>query len=156
MPNWCEGKMKVRGELDDILTFLRDGFEGSYSDSMITIDDKYDDEIEINVIRTNYIKGTERAFVDDSQTYIYPYRKGSDVQKPIIVLTLNMRQAWNIHSSEFLNIAKNYNLDMHLIGFQSGAEFKREVYIINGEITEDKTIDYVDWDFECEGSELGG
>ena len=150
MPNWCEGKMKVRGELDDILTFLRDGFEGSYSDSMITIDDKYDDEIEINVIRTNYIKDTQRAFIDDSQTYIYPYREG------LSVLTLNMRQAWNIHSEEFLDIAKKFNLDMHLIGYERGMEFKREVYIIDGKITEDKTTRYKDWDFECECSELGG
>lgn len=151
MPNWCEGKMKVRGELDDILTFLRDGFEGSYSDSMITIDDEYDDEIEINVIRTNYIKGTERAFIDDSQTYIY-----SDDNKKSIVLTLNMKQAWNIHSEEFLDIAKKFNLDIHLIGYERGIEFKREVYIIDGKITEDKTTRYKDWDFECECSELGG
>lgn len=150
MPNWCEGKIKVRGELNDILTFLRDGFESSYSNSMITIDDKYDDEIEINVIGTNYIKGTQRAFIDDSQDYIYTYRKRPPV------LTLNMRQAWDIHSEEFLYIAKKFNLDIHLIGFERGMEFKHEVYIINGEITENKTINYVDWDFECEGSELGG
>ena len=150
MPNWCEGKMKVRGELDDILTFLRDGFKGSYSDSMITINDEYEDEIEINIIGINYIKGTQRAFVDDYQTYTCPGDKKS------IVLTLNMRQAWNIHSEEFLDIAKKFNLDMHLIGYECGMEFKREVYIIDGEITEDNTTRYKDWDFECECSELGG
>ena len=150
MPNWCEGKMKLRGKLNDILTFLKEGFEGSYSDSMITIDDEWEDEIEINVVKTNYIKGTERAFVEDSQDYICPEGKKS------IVLTLNMRQAWNIHPEEFLDIAKKFNLDMHIIGYECGMEFKREVYIISGEITEDKTTRYEDWDFECEGSELGG
>ena len=150
MPNWCEGYLKVRGELGDILTFLRDGFEGSYSDSMITIDDEWEDEIEIKVIGTNYIKGTSRACIDSSEDYICPEGKTH------VTLTLNIRQAWDINSSEFCDIAKKFNLDMHIIGYERGMEFKHEFYIIDGAVTEDKTTHYKDWDFECECSELGG
>lgn len=146
MPNWCEGVMKLRGTKDNILNFLKEGFEPSYKNSAIEIDEFGE---EVNIINVNYIKNTQRAFVDEQTAYI------PEKEDPV-VLSLKVRQAWDFAVAEFVKIAKGFNLDVHLFAWERGMEFSREVEIINGEVTKDETKKYDNWDWEVPFSNLGG
>lgn len=146
MPNWCEGVMKLRGTKDNILRFLKEGFEPSYENSAIEIDESGE---EVDIINVNYIENTNRAFVDEQYLYI------SDALRTPIV-TIKMRQAWDFAVGDFIAISEKYGLDIHLFGWERGMGFSREVEIFNGKVTKDETKIYDNWDWEVPFSNLGG
>lgn len=146
MPNWCEGVMKLRGTKDNILRFLKEGFEPSYKNSAIEIDESGE---EVDIINVNYIKNTQRAFVDEQ--YFYIIENGDST-----IVSVKMRQAWDFSAGDFMTIAEKYNLDIRLFGWERGMEFSREVEIIKGKVTKDETKRYDNWDWEVPFSDLGG
>lgn len=146
MPNWCEGVMKLRGAKDDILRFLEEGFEPSYKNSVIEIDEFGE---EVNIINVNYIENTQRAFVDEQTVYI------PEKEDPV-VLTLKVRQAWDFSAGDFMAISEKYNLDIRLFGWERGMEFSREILIVDKNIIKDRTYRYSDWEWEVPFSDLGG
>lgn len=146
MPNWCEGVMKLRGTKDDILRFLKEGFEPSYKNSAIEIDEFGE---EVNIINVNYIENTQRAFVDEQTVYI------PEEEDPV-VLTLKVRQAWDFSAGDFMAISEKYNLDIRLFGWERGMEFSREILIVDKNIIKDRTYRYSDWEWEVPFSDLGG
>ena len=147
MPNWCEGVMKLRGTKDNILRFLKEGFEpSSYRYGNIEIDEFGE---EVNIINVNYIENTNRAFVDEQYLYI------TDALRTPIV-TIKMRQAWDFSAGDFMAISEKYGLDIHLFGWERGMEFSREIEIFNGKVTKDETKKYDNWDWEVPFSNLGG
>lgn len=149
MPNWCEGVMKLRGAKEDILKFLEEGLEGSYKDSKIEIDEFGE---EINIIHIHWIKNTNRGFLDEQTVYI------PEKEDPV-VLTLHIRQAWDFSTDQFLGIAKTFNLDIRLFGWERGALFSREILIMNGKRVKECKYFYETpekWEWEVPFSELGG
>lgn len=146
MPNWCEGVMKLRGTKDDILRFIEGGLEGSYKDSKIEIDEFGE---EIDITDTHWIKGTSKVFLDEQTAYI------PEEEDPV-VLTLKIRQAWNLDVTGFVEIAKEFDLDIRLFGWECGAQFSREIIIIDNNVIKDRTYHYKDWDWEVPFSYLGG
>ena len=146
MPNWCEGVMKLRGTKDDILRFLKEGFEPSYKDSAIEIDQFGE---EVNIINVNYIENTQRAFVDEQMAYI------PEKEDPV-VLTLKVRQAWDFSAGDFMAISEKYDLDIRLFGWERGMGFSREILIVDNNIIKDRTYRYSDWEWEVPFSDLGG
>lgn len=146
MPNWCEGVMKLRGAKDDILRFLEEGFEPSYKNSAIEIDEFGE---EVNIINVNYIENTQRAFVDEQTVYI------PEKEDPV-VLNLKVRQAWDFSVGDFMAISEKYNLDIRLFGWERGMEFSREILIVDKNIIKDRTYRYSDWEWEVPFSDLGG
>ena len=146
MPNWCEGVMKLRGAKDDILRFLEEGFEPSYKNSAIEIDEFGE---EVNIINVNYIENTQRAFVDEQ--YFYIIDAGDST-----IVSIKMRQAWDFSVGDFLAISEKYNLDIRLFGWERGMEFSREILIVDKNIIKDRTYRYSDWEWEVPFSDLGG
>lgn len=150
MPNWIEGTMKVRGTAQAVATFLENAFEATVSKHT------YGSDIEYSLQDWTYIKGSRRAFVWGN---IYCYVDGS---KTHAIVTIPIRQAWSFApfygaEQRWIDLAKEYSVDIRLQGFECGMEFYQDLEITsNGEITTDKVIKYKDWDWDCPMPRLGG
>ena len=55
MPNWCQGTVGIRGKRDDVLKFLKEGFERY----------KYDGETNKNVLVSSNIFKMDEAYNDE-------------------------------------------------------------------------------------------
>lgn len=160
MPNWCEGTLKVRGKMNDVKRFFLEGikcYDVNYKDFSQTVDESaikldYDgeEEVGISINKVAHILGTTRAFIDPTEIYLL-LRKGG-----ITVATVNVRQTWDMVSSEFFEISKKYGIDMRLYGFERGMEFNREIIIEKDKIIKDDVIEFDDYDWECIMPNLGG
>lgn len=161
MPNWCEGQLKIRGNREDITSFLEN--------ELVSVDDlgnelKYKfhketnggllDEVYIDTTESHYsfwIKNTRRAFIDSS---VYCYFYGDENRKQIALF--DFVQAWHIKVEELENISKKYNIDFKIYGFERFGEFNQDVEIINGVVIKDEIIKFNDYRWECTNPNLGG
>lgn len=168
MPNWCEGKLKVRGKLEDIKRFLNEGInlylpgkDGRYNEKVDKDKVEYDDWAIIGskqlANRECYVEGTHRGFIEYEPDYLlYEYNGSTDEKDTIYGLILTYKQAWALHSEELLEIAKKYSLDMKIFGIECGMQFAQNILIVNGELKKDDTIGYTDWFWECPDPWCGG
>lgn len=161
MPNWCEGFLKIRGDMQNIKKFLLEGliaYEwGPHTEfkevpradgTEITYED--DEEITIHINRECHITGTRRAFAEMNTVVIFKHEDRKTV------VTTNIKQAWNMDAKEFTHISKKYDVDLRLFGYERGGQFARDIIIERGIVKKDLTEKYDDWDWECPNSELGG
>ena len=173
MPNWCAGTLKIRGEGSGIRNFIENGltlYSGSFDHPTVVDKSKWlyvdytyyvdtcDDKWVGYHITPPYYEGvhvndTNRAFICGDQYLEIPCGESESSK---IISCLNFKQAWDIRSSDWVGLSKKWNLDFRLFGFESGMEFCREVEVIKGEITMDKTIKYDDWLWECPMPGMGG
>ena len=156
MPNWCEGFLKTRGDMQSIKRFLIEGLQ-AYDLTGETrlaggVSIAYEDEflIVMMINRVCHISGTKRAFAEEEEVYIEE-RQGEDS-----IVTIKIKQAWDMCAAEFAEISKKYGVDLRLFGYERGGQFSRDIIIENGRITKDETKQYDDWDWECPCSEFGG
>lgn len=154
MPNWTEGTMKVRGSPQSLMKFIETAIEANVEKHI------YGKDVEYTVPDWAYIKGSRRAFTGDmsckkSVCYISAEKDNS------AIITIPIRQAWSFTPYEgaeerWINLAKEYNVDIRLQGFECGMEFYQDLEITGGEITKDKVIQYECWDWDCPMPRLGG
>ena len=150
MPNWCQGTLKIRGEKEDIVNFLKNGIT-----SVGVVGDLYESIIEDNklfltVTSTHtdfYVNNTTRGFIIQDKIY-YDYDSN--------FLALHFRQAWDIDAQELSKISKTYHLDFKIYAFERGAEFNRDIEIHKGNIIRDKVIHFDDYNWECICPYIGG
>ena len=155
MPNWCEGTLRIRGNMSDVIRFFIEGvkcytFSQTVDESGIKLDYDGEEEVLISVSKVAHISGTTKAFIDPTDIYLLLRKDGTTVA------TVNTRQAWDILSSEFLEISRKYGVDMRIYGFERAMEFNREVIIEKGKIIKDDVIEFDDYDWECIMPNLGG
>lgn len=154
MPNWIEGTIKLRGKHENLYRFIKQGLEPS---AWLSFDGEekrpIEDFVEINdydeiIIRNEpHIKGTRRAFIQDSNTYF-------DEDYNLIILPI--KQAWCFDAESFAKLSKEFDIDIRLYGFECGMEFCQEIEIINGQVTINKEIEYSDYQWECPMPLMGG
>lgn len=141
MPNWCEGVMKLRGSITNICRFLTaNGLDYN----------SWTGELIINKITPVY--RTTSAFFEEFE--IYPCWDEDDEEGVLSIPSF--KSAWNIDSDEFVDISKEFNIDIRIFAWERDGEFSREVEIINGKVTIDETKNYDNWDWEVPFSYLGG
>lgn len=151
MPNWIEGTMKVRGNPKNIVNFLDNAIESACRTQEVCIDD-----IEFSFQDFAHIKGSRRAFVRGCcSVYINP------LSTAIQTVCLPIRQAWSFtpyegSESRWLNLAKEYSVDIRLQGFECGMQFYQDFAVCNGEIFIDEVRKYDDWDWDCPMPMMGG
>ncbi len=161
MPNWCEGTLKIRGDIKNVERWCKENInvyihsfkDGNYSiqrdnDNPVKID-AGEDEIEINVPKDAYIEGTSRNFVEEG------YYLGLE-HNGVMRLALNVKSAWDFESEPYVEMSKDYSIDFRFYGFECGNEFNQEVIIENGELKADNEITYDDYFWECPFPNLGG
>jgi hypothetical protein len=158
MANWIEGTLKLRGSSENLKAFFEDAIlpcaskkERYNKDDFITFhlaDDWYD----VDIRHDAWIKGTQRAFVNDDCSIEVEVEDGYDS----VTVCLPIRQAWSFEADDWKNISDTYNLDVRLYGFERGMEFCQEVEVVGGQITMDRKINYDDWKWECPMPNMGG
>lgn len=167
MPNWCEGKLKVRGKKENIMKWLTECvavwepdvekgkplydaliYRKDLNDVSFTCDD---DEIHVSVKRDAHIAGTRRNFVEK---YENDFLLGAEDGKDIIILPV--KAAWALESEPYEEMSKKYGLDFRFYGYERGMEFNQEIEVVNGETTIDREIQYDDYYWECPDPMLGG
>ena len=172
VPNWCEGSLRIRGNSEDILKFLRNTlvvYHGKidhemnppeYVEKLIDRSLWCEEEEEmfegityhyifIKDKENPHIEGTHRGFVMDEEI---SFRKS---EKSCVAL--HYEQAWTFNSEEWVKFSKEYGLDFRLYGVDQGACFVQEIEVIHGRLTvckNDKYGESFDWD--CLTPWLGG
>lgn len=115
MANWVKGKLKIRGEPEDIKRWVEECLhcyftkwfrDGSYEDELV--DDavvfEHDPkarEMRLDTIEDAYIEGTKRNFVEKG-VYGDSYRED---EKPILVVS--MKAAWNVDETPYIEMSKS-------------------------------------------------
>ena len=61
-----------------------------------------------------------------------------------------------VFSSKYIDLSKQYNVDIKIEAFEHGMEFSRYILIEKGELKEDKKIEYEDYVWDCVMPNLGG
>ena len=169
MPNWCEGKLKIRGKKEDIMKWLTecvavwnpdvekgkplydaliyrkdaDGVSYTYDEDL--------DELQVDVKHDAYIAGTRRNFVKKYKNdFSFGAKDGNDI------IVLPVKAAWALESEPYEEMSKKYGLDFRFYGYECGMEFNQEVEVINGEVAIDREIKFDDYYWECPDPMLGG
>lgn len=150
MPNWCEGTLKVRGTLENIRRFMEEGINWTPGKLVV---ETGDGELGFSISGTGerWIKGTSRHFImcdEDKCDYMYFYEG--------YTLFLHLKAAWYINAEELQTVCQEYGVDMKIEAYERGMQFGQIVEIINGEITRNEDIEYLDYDWDCPCPTLGG
>lgn len=162
MPNWCEGMLKIRGKQEDVFNLLADNLQ--VWNTVIVNEPRFDmryeldeEAIEIDredgiilVEKTAHIKGTHRNFVEPNDINVWKKEDGSSC------VAIDFKAAWNVESQPYIELSKKYHVDIKIEAFERGMEFSRFVLIENGELKEDKGIEYDDYVWDCVMPNLGG
>lgn len=174
MPNWCEGSLKLRGKPMDILRFIKEGINvyeydyRSFSEPTSTVLDKdkwmeFDEDENSAIVYFNkddiYIEGTKRAFINLAYGGLAKRECYVDMKKETEVCVLHISQAWGFEATEWIEIAKKYNLDIRLTGIEQGMGFMQDLIITkDGEVTDlsPNYKDYDDFEWSCPIPFLGG
>ena len=169
MPNWCEGKLKIRGKKENIAKWLMECvavwnpdveqgkalydaliFRKDENGVSFTYDSQFD-ELHISVKHEAHIAGTRRNFV---QKYENDFSFGAKDGKEIIILPV--QAAWALESEPYEEMSKKYGLDFRFYGYECGMEFNQEVEVVNGKVTIDREIRFNNYWWECPDPMLGG
>ena len=151
MPNWIEGTLKLRGSSEDLIRFFEKGFENPVAERT-----DYSDSVSFVVTNFAYIKGSRRAFaLETFECDIFP-----DCDHNQVAL-IPIRQAWSFipydgAEQRWIDLAKEYNLDIRLQGFERGIEFFQDVEIVGGEMVRNDVKKYEDLDWDCPMPRMGG
>lgn len=150
MPNWIEGTMKLRGKAEDLIRFVDNGFDGNVNK------EDGSDYASYYIDENVYVNDSRRAFTDHD-FYLDISKKSEKNQ----VVTIPIKQAWSFTPYEgaeqrWIDLAKKYNFDIRLQGFECGLQFYQDVEIVNGVLARNDEKQYADWDWECPMPRLGG
>jgi len=167
MPNWCAGSLRIRGPVENLKKFITEGLN-AYKWECIQmkevklerskwLETGEDGLGEWFCFKANslYIEGTNSAFIKTNRNNSQFHYWG-DVEDSNNTIIFDFQQAWNIREEEWVELSCKYGINFRLYGFECGGEFCREVEVLDGKLTIDKTIRYNDWDWECPMPMMGG
>ena len=172
MPNWCEGNIRFRGKMRDILKLIEnqfmfckvyvkpvDKYSGqSYTEekpSKVTLEDDYlinvstpFDDTETTNRSYCYIEGTRRNFMslydnDFDSTVIYKLPNKED---DYIVVFDKFSAAWSIEPEPYVEMSKKYHVDIRIMGWEQGLGFWQDIVIVDGKIIRNVADDYGGYD----------
>lgn len=114
MPNWVEGKLKVRGKPEDIgkwateclhcyiTRWIGNEPQTEIAEKAIRFEhEPSGDEMYLNVDRTAYIEGTERNFIEEG---FYNNLCKEDGKSTLVV---RMKAAWGIEVGPYIEMSKS-------------------------------------------------
>lgn len=145
MPNWIEGTFRARGNKDNIKKFILEGLEACYRLKITTEIEENDDSLyvtfknpeaaendKIEYPKTLHIKDTRRNFIEDlCMGEIYAYKK----ENGEFQFASSFKSAWAIDTKPLANIAKKYEIDIRVNGYEMGMQFEQLLEVSrNGKI----------------------
>lgn len=127
MANWCRGGLVVRGKKDNIKRFLLENLSAN--------DIKIYENNNGLIIRSNeriFIKGTSCDFIGDDIEFNFASEE----------CTMNEFMATNyIKSEQYIQISKQYNIDINVGGVDIYGGFVQEIEIQKGEVIKESVED---------------
>lgn len=163
MPNWCEGKLKVRGKRSKIINFIRNTLvKLNYG----LVGNKKEIPIELEFFSDGYIRNIE---AEDREFYLYfrdsirLFPTGTiefdllDNEEDDQVLFFGVQQALDFDVDYLKKISEENDVDLRIVGYESGRRFTHEIEIEKGNVIKNITKKYGDeWDWEVDDPSLGG
>lgn len=168
MPNWAEGNIRFRGNPEKIMEFLKNEIECTATNKEfevvsyrpviewtrcdeINFSEPEEAKKENNFWKSLYIKGTRRNFIDGISGVYLP----RDKNEWILCLD-NFKAAWGVEAEPYAEKSKKYGIDIAIVVYEQGMEFRQRIEIINGEIVKDEETKYKDWNWEADFPNMGG
>lgn len=157
MPNWCEGRLKIRGAVKNLMEFLETGTEvisptNCKEKPFRIIFNQNTGEVTLETKNSClWIKGAYRNFCYPDSNEWYARKENS-----IITIVFPFKAAWEIDPDPLKDLSEKYQLDFKIFGIECGMQFCQQIEIISGVITENQRIKYDDWDWECPFPDMGG
>lgn len=174
MPNWCYGNIRFKGTKDNIRNFVKNEILDLIPNSITSntdiettpIIEEYDDIIMFikhheNARRNFYIRGTYRCFIDSNFIEINLELAETPLEE-IVVCIDGFKAAWSfneINDIRWADIARDYNIDIKMVGFEKGMNFYQIKTIDrnrNIELETRKYKDCEDWDWNSLFPNYGG
>lgn len=161
MPNWIEGKLKIRGDKKDMATFFKEEMrEVEYQNVPVTnsikIDIDKDGEFVIEKIDFTHrfkLKNARHYITESSIDSFYSCCKSVNGKD---VLVVGFEAATIINPIHFEGASIEYDLDFKIYGFEQGGEFNQDIEVVNGKIVKDELIEFDDYVWECIDPTIGG
>lgn len=166
MPNWIQGSLKVRGTYDNVKNFFIKGLNAYRGSEMLDTKDwvldineynepgKREFSMDIKPGTWAYVEDTRRAFV--TSDYISFYEGYYKKDPFLVVAACEINQAWYFEEDDWVNISKDYNVDIRLWGLEQGVQFGQEIEIIVGQVTKYEEFKFDDWEWDCPIPWFGG
>lgn len=151
MPNWSEGCLKVRGKAANVKKFILEGLQpiDFFGNALPKLE--LSDLGEVDTDKDCWIEGTTRGFVENL------YADFSFVEDDeTFTATLDAKFARAADAEELSAICKKYCVDMKLYAFEKGMVFNQDILIVGGEIINNHTIKFEDYNWECICPTVGG
>ena len=161
MPNWIEGKLKIRGDKKDMATFFKEEMrEVEYQNVPVTnsikIDIDKDGEFVIEKIDFTHrfkLKNARHYITESSIDSFYSCCKSVNGKD---VLVVGFEAAWLIDAEYFSEMSKKYDIDFKIYAFEQGKEFNQNLEVVAGKIIKDEVIEFDDYIWECIDPTIGG
>ena len=155
MPNWCRGTLKVRGEYDKIQAFLSNALDecryyGEPPEGPLLEVEEMPFYADITLRRMAYLKASSRGFIKDGASFLLEKKAGKQI------IFLEAQFAWDIKTEELQWLSQEYGIDLKLTAFEQGAQFERDIEIVQGFIVLDSTKKYQDYAWMCPCPTVGG
>ena len=161
MPNWVEGKLKIRGDKKDMATFFKEEMrEVEYQNVPITnsvkIDIDKDGDFVVEKIDFTHrfkLKNARHYITESSIDSFYSCCKSVNGKD---VLVVGFEAAWLIDAEYFAEMSKKYDIDFKIYAFEQGKEFNQNLEVVKGKIIKDEVIEFDDYVWECIDPTIGG
>jgi len=157
MANWCEGTLKVRGNIEDIKRFLKEGLVpttftwiGQTTEPPEITETEHYFTMK-SITGSFYVKDTNRNFIESEIDFEY----GDEKDENVLVIN-DYKAAWGIDAKDLAEISRRYNIDLKIYAFERGMQFNQDIEIHKGQIIKDEEIEFDDYDWECIMPNLGG
>lgn len=169
MPNWCEGNIRFRGTYENIKRFLMNEIVACKygTETGETIEEKPiiedDDYRLIFTLPTErhwfYFRNTRRHFIDGENPVEIWIDKDSAIGGQLVVCVDRFKAAWSLqHHEAWLDIAKRYDIDVKMWGYERGMNFEQvKIILRDGTVKEEmKEYEWDRWAWECPMPNFGG
>jgi len=170
MPNWCEGNIRFRGKMEDIINLIKENFifckvrwnketKQSYTeekqsnvelkgDYLIYVTTPFDDDKDTANKSYCYIKETRRNFINlfgtnFKSSVIYELQ---NKENDYIVVFDKFAAAWSIDPKPYIEMSKKYRADIRIMGWEQGLGFWQDIVIIDGKLLRNIADNYGDYD----------
>ena len=151
MPNWSEGCLKVRGKAANVKKFVLEGLKpvNFFGNAVPKLE--LSDIGGVEYDKVCWIEGTDRGFVENL-CVDFAFVEDDET----LTALLDTKFAYGADAEELLTLCKKYSIDMKLYAFEKGMEFNQDILIVDGEIINNLTIKFEDYNWECICPTVGG
>lgn len=151
MANWSEGCLKVRGKAANVKKFILEGLKPVDLLGNTLSKLELSDIGEVESDKDCWIEGTDRGFVENL-CVDFAFVEDDET----LTALLDTKFACGADAEELLTLCKKYSIDMKLYAFEKGMEFNQDILIVDGEIINNLTIKFEDYNWECLCPTVGG